>query len=210
MESPLAELIRHGIEPGEEGESADRASERILDAAVLEAAAVGIDRLRVEEVARRSGIARMTLYRRFPRRDDLIGALVLRETQRFLAAVAAGIDRAPRPSAWATEAFIAAVRFARAHPMLSRVRPGDRGTLTDLVAADDAAILRMGSEFLARQIHGNAPGPPSRRARSVADVLARLFLSYMAIPPEDPDTSDDAALRRFAREVLKPLIEAAQ
>jgi TetR/AcrR family transcriptional repressor of uid operon len=210
MGSPLAELLRNGVEPGVEGDPADRVREKILDAAVLEAAAVGIDRLRVEEVARRSGVARMTLYRRFPLRDDLVSALMLRETQRFLAAVAAGIDRTSDPQAGVAEAFVAGVRFSRDHPMLSRVLPGDRGTLTDLVAADDAAILGMGSVFIARQIHGDAPGTPSRHARWVADVLARLFLSYLAIPPDDPDPADDAALRRFARDVLTPLIETVR
>ena len=55
---------------------------------------MGLDRITVEDVVRRVGLGRMTVYRRFPRRDDLVRALVMRETQRFLAAVSAGIDRA--------------------------------------------------------------------------------------------------------------------
>jgi TetR/AcrR family transcriptional regulator, repressor for uid operon len=36
-------------------------------------------------------------YRRYPRRDDLVEALVRRETQRFLGAVADAIDAAEDP-----------------------------------------------------------------------------------------------------------------
>ena len=64
----------------------------------------------------------MTAYRRYPRRDDLVEALVRRETQRFLAAVADAIDAAGDPHEGVAEAFIAAVTFAREHPMLRRAR----------------------------------------------------------------------------------------
>ena len=70
---------------------------------------------------RRAGLGRMTVYRRFARRDDLVRALVLRETQRFLAAVAGAIERAPDGSDGVAEAFVAAVAFVRGHPLLRRV-----------------------------------------------------------------------------------------
>ena len=68
-------------------------------------------------------------------------------------------------------------------------------------------MLETGAAFIARHIHGDRPGAPSRSARWVADVFARLFLTYVAIPPADPDLGDDAELRRFAMEVLTPMVE---
>ena len=82
---------------GRVDEAADRTSQRILDAALQEAAAVGLQRITVEDVVRRAGVSRMTAYRRYPRRDDLVEALVRRETQRFLAAVADAIDAVEDP-----------------------------------------------------------------------------------------------------------------
>ena len=79
-------------------EAADRTSQRILDAALQEAAAVGLHRITVEDVVRRAGVSRMTAYRRYPRRDDLVAALVRRETQRFLAAVADAIEATDDPA----------------------------------------------------------------------------------------------------------------
>ena len=62
----------------------------------------------------------MTAYRRYPRRDDLVEALVRRETQRFLGAVADAIESVEDPEEGVAEAFIAAVSFAREHPILRR------------------------------------------------------------------------------------------
>ena len=146
----------------------------------------------------------MTAYRRYPRRDDLVGALVRRETQRFLAAVAGAIDVVEDPHDGVAEAFIAAVKFAREHPMLRRA-----GQLEPAPIAGSVELLAMGSAFIANYIHGEAPGTPSQGVRWVADVFARLFLTYISMPPTDPNFGDDAELRRFAHEVLTPMVERA-
>jgi AcrR family transcriptional regulator len=144
----------------------------------------------------------MTVYRRYPRRDDLVEALVRRETQRFLAAVAFAIESADDPNEGVAEAFIGAVTFARKHPILRRAAHAEPAPI-----ADSVELLTMGSAFIANYIHGEAPGSPSQQVRWVADVFARLFFTYISIPPSDPDFGDDAELRRFAHEVLTPMVE---
>lgn len=179
----------------------DRTAERLLDAAVLEAAAVGLRRLTIEDVVRRAGVSRMTAYRRYPRRDDLVHALISRETQRFLAAVADAIEASPDPRHGVAEAFIAAVAFTREHPMLRRA-----GQLDPMPVAEAADLIDMGKTFIANYIHGDSP---SQQARWVADVFARLFFTYISMPPTDPDVRDDAALRLFAEQVLTPMVDRA-
>ena len=97
IDAPLIEVVGGASAGGRVDEAADRTSQRILDAALTEAAAVGLQRITVEDVVRRAGVSRMTAYRRYPRRDDLVEALVRRETQRFLGAVADAIDTRRRP-----------------------------------------------------------------------------------------------------------------
>ena len=179
----------------------DRTAERLLDAAVLEAAAVGLRRLTIEDVVRRAGVSRMTAYRRYPRRDDLVHALVSRETQRFLGAVADAIEASPDPRQGVAEAFIAAVTFTREHPMLRRA-----AHLDPMPVPEAADLIDMGKTFIANYIQG---GSPSQQARWVADVFARLFFTYISMPPADPDVRDDAALRRFAEQVLTPMVDRA-
>jgi TetR/AcrR family transcriptional regulator, repressor for uid operon len=67
----------------------------------------------------------------------------------------------------------------------------------------------VGSAFIARYVHGEQPGAPPQPVRWVADVFVRLFFTYLTMPPTDPDFGDDAELRRFAHEVLTPMVERA-
>jgi TetR/AcrR family transcriptional repressor of uid operon len=203
IDAALIEVVGGASAGSNIDEAADRTSQRILDAALQEAAAVGLQRITVEDVVRRAGVSRMTAYRRYPRRDDLVEALVRRETQRFLAAVADAIESAEDPHEGVAEAFIGAVTFAREHPMLRRAGHVEPAPI------DSAELLRMGSAFIANYIHGDAAGRPSQQVRWVADVFARLFFTYISMPPTDPDFGDDAELRRFAHEVLTPMVERA-
>lgn len=185
-------------------ESTDRAGQRLLDAALSEAASVGLQRITVEEVVRKAGVSRMTAYRRYPRRDDLVAALVRRETQRFLAAVADAIEATVDPDDGVANAFIAAVAFARDHPILRRASHADPSP-----PAESAELVDMGSAFIANYMHGETPGAPTQSVRWAADVFARLFFTYLSMPPSDPDFGDDDELRRFARTVLTPMVRNA-
>lgn len=190
----LAELVTAASTATNIDDGADRTTQRILDAAVTEAAAVGLRRITVEDVVRRAQVSRMTAYRRFRSRDDLVEALVHRETQRFLAAVAQADG--------VVEAFVAAVRFCRRHPILRRA-PHHEPTPN----ADTAALLPIGVQFIAEQINAGNPHPPTREMRWVADVFARLFLTFISVPPTDPDFDDDTQLREYARQILTPMVQ---
>ncbi|MDZ4268144.1 MAG: TetR/AcrR family transcriptional regulator, partial [Mycobacterium sp.] len=152
----------------------------------------------------KAGVSRMTAYRRYPRRDDLVAALVRRETQRFLATVADDIEATVDPEEGVSNAFIAAVTFARDHPILRRAAHADPAP-----PGESAELIDMGSAFIAHYMHGEAPGTPTQAVRWVADVFARLFFTYLSMPPSDPDFGDDAELRRFARTVLTPMVRTA-
>src|SRR3954463_12994972 len=58
----------------------------VLDAARACVLAVGVRRTTVTDVARRAGVSRMTLYRRFPDLEGVLAALMTREFGRLIAA----------------------------------------------------------------------------------------------------------------------------
>lgn len=200
IDPQFIEIVGGAVTQRPADESADRTSQRLLDAALAEAASVGLDRVTVEEVVRKAGVSRMTAYRRYPRRDDLVAALIRRETQRFLSAVADAIEAPPNTGDGVVAAFIAAVSFARSHPILRRAAHADPAP-----PSESAELIAMGAAFIANYLHGDRPGRPSQRVRWVADVFARLFFTYLSMPPSDPEFGNDAELRRFAREVLSPM-----
>ncbi|HYI35891.1 MAG TPA: TetR/AcrR family transcriptional regulator [Thermoleophilaceae bacterium] len=204
----MATLIGQALGPADT-DAPDATRERILDACLQAAAAVGLQRTTIEDVVRRSGLGRMTVYRRFARRDDLVEALMLRECRRFLAAVADGLASEEEPEQRVAAAFVAAMRFVRTHPLTRRAAESEPGSVLDTVAAGDGRILAMGRGFIAAEIRAGAPSVDPRRAERVADVVARLFVTYVGVPPTDPDPGDDEALEAFARETLVPLIAQA-
>lgn len=61
--------------------------ERVLEAAYAHTVERGWDRVRVGEIAVASGVSRPTLYREFGNKDGLGGALMIREADRFFAAI---------------------------------------------------------------------------------------------------------------------------
>src|SRR3954454_13163083 len=66
---------RHEFEPAEDG---------VLDAARACVLAVGVRRTTFSDVARRAGVSRMTLYRRFPDLETVLSALMTREFGRVV------------------------------------------------------------------------------------------------------------------------------
>jgi AcrR family transcriptional regulator len=63
--------------------------DRLLDAARECVLAVGVRRTTVTDVARRAGVSRMTLYRRYPDLEGVLAALMTREFGRLVADAAA-------------------------------------------------------------------------------------------------------------------------
>jgi AcrR family transcriptional regulator len=62
--------------------------DRVLDAARESVLAVGVRRTTLTDVARRAGVSRMTLYRRYPDLEAVLSALMTREFGRLVARAA--------------------------------------------------------------------------------------------------------------------------
>src|SRR5262245_19513833 len=140
-------------------------NDRIMDATLDELAESGLRELVVEGVARRAGMTRMTVYRRFGDRQRLIEATMARESARLLAAVAAADDPGANPVDRIVGILITSLTVARKHPLVSHWLATDPGELLDAVLANDAAVLRAGAAYVAATI----------RAASAAERSASGF-----------------------------------
>ena len=69
----------------------DPLTERILEAGLEQLLTFGVRRLSVEDIARRLGIARVTIYRRFANKKVLVKAVIMREGRRIFAEVDAAV-----------------------------------------------------------------------------------------------------------------------
>lgn len=93
----------------------------ILDAARDAVMAVGVRRMTATDVARRAGVSRMTLYRRYPDVPTLLQALMTREFQAVLDGATEAVAELPTGRERAVEAAMRTAADLAAHPLFERI-----------------------------------------------------------------------------------------
>src|SRR4051794_5394238 len=108
--------IRHNrIEVQRSGDDA------YLDAARAAILAVGWSRTTLTDIARRAGVSRMTLYRRWPDTQTLLADLMTREWQAVVTAAAARPGTAGTVRERLTTGIVATVQALRADELVRRI-----------------------------------------------------------------------------------------
>jgi AcrR family transcriptional regulator len=161
---------------------------RILDATLATMADHGVARLSLEDVARRAGLSRQTVYRYFPSKRDLVDATVLREEQVFIANMVSAAGRQRDLEAALRAAIDAAMRTGQAHALLNRLLATEAESLVALVTTDRGPVLSAARQALEEILAGWLPRVPKPRLTMAADAVARLVVSYVVNPPADPPT----------------------
>jgi len=186
----------------------DAMSERVLDAALSLVAASGARHLTMDEVAARAGVGRMTVYRRFGGRQQLLDALAVRECRRCLAQIAAALDPAKPIDERATELFVATLRVIREHPMLARLARVEPEALLHELNRDSSAVFRLVRGFLVAQIRSSqAVGElPDGDPAALAEIAVRLGASFVLIPDSSIVSDDEQRTRETMRLLLAPML----
>jgi AcrR family transcriptional regulator len=176
--------------------------ERILDAALACVARVGLAKTTLDDVAREAGCARATLYRYFPGKQLLVGAIVAREAQRISDELVA----ATRACSTVEDALVATVTTGVAalerHAALQTVLVVEQEVLLPHLAfhrADD--FLRGASAAVAPAL---APFVPEGRAERAAEWLVRIVLSFACSPSPMVDLHDERSVRQLVSEFVLP------
>jgi len=169
-------------------------AERILDATVATMTVHGIARLSLEDVARRAGVSRQTVYRYFPSKRALVHAAVLREEAGFLENVTSASDGHRRFEDALQAAIEAALRTGREHALLNRLLATEPQALLPLVTTDTGPVLSAARQALGAVLGSHLPGLPAACLDSAADTLARLLVSHVINPAGDPPAAVAARL----------------
>ena len=210
MTDALGDLLTRVISAPPAGEDGDDAlAERILDAALTHVAAVGVRRTTVDEVARRAGVGRITVFRRFGSKDRLFEVLAVREARRFFAAIEAATSGVDDPVERMVASFVTAMRLARGHPLLDRLVRIEPETVLAALAHDRPPVMSLAREFVARPLRAATPRgePVVAEVDQVAEVLLRLGVSFLLLPDSVVDLDDESATRAFAHRVIAPIMQ---
>ena len=171
--------------------SEDPTTEAILDATRASVLDFGVRRTTLSDVARRAGVSRMTVYRRYPDVDAVLRDLMTREFGAVIdraAQQAAGDDGRTRLVA----AMGAGVRALHGHPLLRKVADAEPELLMPYVLGRMGETQRLGvAALLAGIAEGQADGSvragdPRLLAQSALLVLQSFLLSA-GIAEDVPD-----------------------
>jgi AcrR family transcriptional regulator len=186
----------------------DVTSERILDAALALAAASGLRHLTMDDVARKAGVGRMTVYRRFTGKPALVEALSVRECRRCLATIGAAVDPEADAADRAASLFVAVLAVIREHPLLERLARVEPEALLGELTRDNSAVFRLVRAFLVElirtgQVAGElVPGDPE----ILAEMALRLAASFVLMPDSVLPLHDEDATHEVLRALFSPLM----
>jgi AcrR family transcriptional regulator len=181
----------------------------VLDAARDCVLAVGVRRTTLTDVARRAGVSRMTLYRRWPDVRTLVGDVMTREWVAL--AVSAMPEREPgaptRPRL--VDGLVAGVEAFRAHPLFHKILDVDPELLLPYVldrrGASQDALLGLITGALEE---GHADGSvraahPDLQARSLLLIVQSFTLSLRTMTDASDPGLDEAAFLGELRTLLE-------
>ena len=197
----LAKAVQRFGSPSVEGNA-----ERILDAALRQFELFGIRRSTVEDITRRSGLARVTLYRTFANKDAIVEAVLLRELERFLSDLAAEAGGYEEAEDKLVEGFVFTLNTLRGHALLQRLLATEAETVLPFLTVEGDGVVRTASSFLAHQLAVALPDDHRTQLEllEVAEVTVRVIVSFVLTPSQNVALGDDDALRSFARRYLVP------
>lgn len=190
----------------------DDLTTRILDATIEQAELVGMRRVTMDDVARRSGVGRATLYRRFPSKGALIDAVVLAEARRYFDGHTQACANATTLEDRLVHGTVFTVTYLREHALLKKLLRTEPETLLPSLTVDAGPILDFATDRsvaeLRTELYGTAKTTPvqERHLRTVAELHTRLTLSFIVTPHTSINLATIEDTRAYVRQYLLPMI----
>src|SRR5690349_9982497 len=191
-----------GNPPGTENE----ARRRIVEAATACINRIGLAKINLSDIAIEAGVTRQTVYRYFPRLADILTAVAEAGAEEFAERMERHLARFETPEDAAVESVVWAVRTIPREPYMGLLlRAGETDSFT-------AGVTSPLSFSLGARILGNLPVDWSAAGvttdadlRSLAEILMRLFISFLRYPSTPPLTDDQmrAIVRRWIGPALR-------
>ena len=200
----LADALSAAAPPG-----VDALADQISAAALDQFAEYGIRRSTIDDIARRAGVSKMTVFRRFHNKQGLIEAVIAREV---------GLGMAELDRAWRwqdtlegalVQAFEFVAHFVRGHPLFDRLLRSEPEVLLPLMTVDGAPVLGLYRSLIAARLRAevSAGRAASADIDRAAEVIARLAQSLLLTREGTITLDDHDSIVAFVRLALVPMLQ---
>ncbi|MFJ2667557.1 TetR/AcrR family transcriptional regulator [Nocardia fluminea] len=190
-------------------ENPDSVESRILDAALLQFEQFGVKKTTIEDIARRAGVDRVTVYRRLGSRDDVVRLVTAREVGNVLAELAEIPGRHDNLDDLVADIFVTVVTRWRTHTLANRMLTLEPGRVLPQLTTDGAVIfsISVAATIAAlRQAVENKLLPDSSDLPVRAEIICRFVHSLILQPVGAVRLETMEELDAFARKYLVPII----
>lgn len=189
----------------------DSVESRILDAAVVQFEQVGVKKTTIEDIARRAGVDRVTVYRRVGSRDDVVSAVFTREIGLVMAELAAIPDRHDNFSDLIADLLATVIGRWRRHPLVNRILLLEPERVLPRLTTESAPTIALSIATVESIVRtavakGLLPDPPDLTAR--AEIASRIVHSLILAPVGAVTLETDEQIGEFARTYLVPVFSS--
>lgn len=182
-------------------------TDAILTAAEEELTVLGLRRSNVDEMARKAGVSRSTLYRRFQDKEALIAAVVNRVGNEAVTELRDAVAGKTGTEA-AVDAFCAAVNVFNTRKILRVLFMGsERALPNELVRFLERKLIDLVVSQLAVLLKESGINKSDEELLVISELLMKISLSYLGNPSRFVSFDDPAAVREFAQKHLVPLVQ---
>jgi AcrR family transcriptional regulator len=161
----------------------------------------------IEDIARKAGVDRVTVYRRVGARDDVVRAVTEREVRKLLAELGELPARHDTLEGLVVDVFATVLTRWRTHPLVQRMLTLEPDRLLPQLTTEGGAFFMM-SVAATTEVLRNAmrekgfPEVPDLDVR--VEVVCRIVHSLILQPIGAIDL--DSGLTAFARDYIRPII----
>ncbi|QBS44830.1 TetR/AcrR family transcriptional regulator [Nocardia sp. CS682] len=187
--------------------AAETIQERILEAALIQFVEVGVKKTTIEDIARKAGVDRVTVYRRVGSRDDVVRAVTDWEVRKLLAELAELPARNDTLEDLVVEVFTTVLTRWRTHPLVQRMLTLEPGRLLPQLTTEGGAFFLMSVAATTEILRNAMREKGFREIRDLevrVEVVCRIMHSLILQPTSTLDL--DAGLTAFARDYIRPII----
>lgn len=192
-------------------DDADKSDIKILEAARALYAEFGLRRTTMDDVAKRAGVGRATLYRRFSEKEQLFKAVLLRDLQRDLFLIEKEIEQVNSALDGVLQAFIKSTQLLDGNDLIRRLLVTEPEQVLPYLTTDFETILSFSRGYLSGQIERGQRRGEVRQGNpdALAEMILRLLQSFLLTPDGALNPSDETNMAQFVEQFLRPLLSPA-